>query len=205
MGTQNMKYDQSGDLTQLTLAAIEKHICKPKQDEAELPISTQHPFLTGYRLGKVFVDLPELAITDLESMREGTKTAASKTEAANPHLEIANELSFFRKLKRGMTNDWRMTSTHGNGEGIDKGSTAVPTRRAIEWQMSRLTHEQEMLETTVKQLIDQYVPNHYPHPLLRRCWGTIHEINQVRLVLLISLFKHSNETTDYSVDNRGYT
>ncbi|OCK74776.1 hypothetical protein K432DRAFT_310030 [Lepidopterella palustris CBS 459.81] len=57
--------------------------------------------------------------------------------------------------------------------------THAPSRRVAQWQIARLCNEKDQLISTVQNLVDQFVPKHYPHALLSKCWGSIHAISNV--------------------------
>lgn len=166
---QDIHHDRDGDLAELTLGAIAKHICKLKQDELELSFIAQHPFLSSYKAGKVFTDLPERAITELSS--DGMQDAKMKKneQPRSGPLDLSEERLFFQKRHQGTASAWKATPRRGHGEDTVELSTGVSSRRVIHWQLSYLSHMQELLVIIVKDLIDQYVPNQYPHPLLHRC------------------------------------
>ncbi|PVH95033.1 hypothetical protein DM02DRAFT_675778 [Periconia macrospinosa] len=180
-------------LTQLTLGAITKYMIKLKTDSSEIPVSTHHPFMDTYRSGRAFVNVPELSFISLT----GGVTAVASTPKDVPHtalLDIKDEHAFFRKLLRRDTTSDQQPKTRevaaGSDEGKENASASTPRRRAIQWQLAALLSERDSFMSTTQRLIDQFVPNHYPHPLLRKCWGSLDAINEAIMDLCIENESH---------------
>ncbi|KAF2803376.1 uncharacterized protein BDZ99DRAFT_576261 [Mytilinidion resinicola] len=96
------RVENDGALIQLTLSVIEEHIHKNGGDDAGLPATSQHPFLTPYRLGEVFVEIPEKAINDLEFEFQGNSAP----------LDIRAELAFLQKGRGGTSSESKPKATH---------------------------------------------------------------------------------------------
>jgi hypothetical protein len=176
--------EQDGALTQLTLAAIAKHMQKGKRDEAKLPVSSHHPFLNSYKSGKAFVDVPEKAANDLELAKISRVASSADYKGSQTLFDIQDELAFIKGMQKGIDNDLNSKPSAAQRiPSIDKGKAKlaanIPSRRVIQWQISRLHTERDSFFSSAQQLIDQFVSKHYPHPLLRKCWGAFDAINEV--------------------------
>lgn len=171
-------------LTQLTLSAITKHIQKTKQDKSKLPVSFHHPFLNSYKSGKAFVDVPERTFHEVELNEPPRAVPAAQNQSSATLIGIQDELEFLKRLREGTHKDIKSepslaTRQTSSTKGKAKMLTNLPTRRVMQWQMAKLRTNQESLVSSAQQLIDQFVLKHYPHPLLRKCWGALDGINKV--------------------------
>lgn len=185
----NARPQSSGEhdsaLTELTLSEIEKYMRKNRQDDADLPVSFHHPFHTSYKSGKAFVEIPEKSIKDLEPVQDAK--SFNNPQWNQGVLDVRNELAFVETIREGTGRASKSCTTplpkiSSTASLKQKSVTRIPSRRAIQWQMSRLLIEMDLLISSTQQLIDQFVPKHYPHPLLRKCWGTLYEISKVSLL-----------------------
>lgn len=130
------------------------------------------------------MQIPELDITELEPTTKEPNMSFSEANPVDLVLDIHEELTFFQKLRRGTVHDKRLgelqtSSTITTGKGKDKSIAGLPSRRALQWQMSVLCSERDSLISVAQQLIDQFVPSSYPDSLLRKCWGSLNEIKEV--------------------------
>jgi hypothetical protein len=162
--------DYDDALIQLTLSAIEKRMNKSRKDD--LPVTIHHPFLASYRSGKAFVEVPEVPINQLKSVRT-LKNKPNGPRLNLDHLDIHDELTFWKV-------DQDRTATSSASPKLEtKSTTHTTTRRVTNWQMSNFCRELEVVASLAQQLVDQFVPKQYPHALLRRCWGAFDAINEV--------------------------
>ncbi|KAJ8106574.1 hypothetical protein OPT61_g9442 [Boeremia exigua] len=58
-------------------------------------------------------------------------------------------------------------------------SLEVSSRRVIPWQMAQLYLGRNKLRSTLRELINQFVPEQSNHTLVQRCWGSISTIVEV--------------------------
>ncbi|CAI6341476.1 unnamed protein product [Periconia digitata] len=177
-----LRRNNEEDLTQLTLAAINKHITKTRSDGSDIPISTHHPFLAVYKSGVAFIDVPELTFISMSSkMGPINDLAQEKEQHKTTLLEMGDEFDFFQTLIR-RDGGGEQVNTASDVPGVSKGklkvSAKAPRRRVVQWQLSALVSERDSFTSTLQQLIDQFVPSYYPHPLLRRCWGSLDAIKE---------------------------
>jgi hypothetical protein len=161
-----------------------KHMQKLKRDEAKLPVSSHHPFLNSYKSGRAFVDVPEKAANDLELDKIPKAVSSADYKTSQTPLDIQDERNSIKGIREGTNSDLNSKPSAAQRiSSIVKGKTKlaanIPSRRVTQWQMSRLRTDRDSFFSSAQQLIDQFVSKHYPHPLLRRCWGALDAINKV--------------------------
>jgi hypothetical protein len=168
--------ERDASFIQLTLFAVEKHVSKERRDGYSLPIGFEVPFMGLYESGVVFTQVPEASLNEVE------------TEVSRLRVLINNErqlttVAGFQQQDRthgtgvnstGTTSDTSPTSA-GEAESV------IGTRRVIRWLIADLRVKIDLLLSTAKDLVDQFVPQYYDHVLLRRYWGSIDAIYKVRL------------------------
>lgn len=175
------------DIIDLTLSAITQHIMDANFESEDIPVSTYHPFMAAHRSGNDFLDVPKLRFIQLTSKigPETTDTLSPKREPYAALLEIEDELSFFQKLLRRDAVSDEGPKIPGvapsQGKGKDKVPANTPRRCIIQWQLSTLLLEYDSFSFISKQLVDQFVRNYFPHPLLQKCWGALDAISEVRI------------------------
>jgi hypothetical protein len=65
---------------------------------------------------------------------------------------------------------------------VEADGSEVIGRRFIIWQMARLHMERNILVATLEELVSLFVPKHFDHTLLQRCWGSLDSISKVCLL-----------------------
>jgi hypothetical protein len=168
-----------------------KHMQKAKKDEEQLPVSSLHPFLSIYKTGRASVQIPEKSFNDIKPIKLSQDISSADTKGIASHAGIDDEIKFIIGLSAEAEDDTtnKVPRAHGassSANGEAQIPTRAPTRRAMQWQMAKLCIMQDALSSSTQQLIDQFVLKHYPHPLLRKCWGTLEAFNEVRSPLSLS-------------------
>lgn len=159
---------------ELTLFAIEKQMAKKK---FFIPDGPLHPTVIDQKLRADFAKLPERTLEDLDSGLSSTSW--------NLHLQsrafqkFAPETAFIKEARQeaGSKNSNQILNLEDPG-ALSK-STQVISRRVLQWLLAHLCDETEIYVDTAQKLIDQFVPKHYTHPLLRRCWWCLEIIQSV--------------------------
>jgi hypothetical protein len=159
-----------------------KHLQNAKQDEDQLPVSSLHPFVSIYKTGRVSAQIPEMSLNN-EPLKFSHD--AADTKVIVDRGTIGDEIKYIRglsaKAEDKATSETPLAHEMSNSaNGKAQMTNQGPTRRVMQWQVARLCMLQEALSSSTQQLIDQFVLKHYPHPLVRKCWGTQLSIDQAR-------------------------
>lgn len=171
-------------LVELTLFAIEKQMAKKK---FFIPDGPLRPTVIDQKLRADFAKLPEKTLEDVDSGLSSTSWNIHLQSRAFQRLEP--ETAFIKKARQeaGSTSSNQILQLE-DPEALSN-SPQVVARRVLQWQLAHLCDETEVYVDTVQKLIDQFVPRHYAHPLLRRCWWCLIIIQRVCLFHgLLSLF-----------------
>lgn len=173
-------HERDGALIQLTLFAIEGQMSKKRRNIAELPVAPHHPFVDVYRSRKAFTELPEKSVNDLQ--KTSISESSDETHGDRGSKDFEKELRFILETKNTVDVETTLSAEAKDSKVKITSEVSEPDsimRRMAQWQMAQLCLENDTLVTTVQDLIDQFVPKYYPHPLLKKCWGSIHIINEV--------------------------
>lgn len=161
-------------LVELTLFAIEKRMTKRK---FFIPDGPLQPTIIDQKLRTDFARLPEKTLEDLDPGLSSTSW--------NLHLQsrafqkLAPETAFIKKARQEAgVNSSNQIFHLEDPEALSK-SPQVIARRVLQWLLAHLCDETEIYVDTAQKLIDQFVPKHYTHPLLGRCWWCLEIIQRV--------------------------
>jgi hypothetical protein len=167
--------ERDASFIQLTLFAVEKHMTKKRTDGYNLPISFELPFVGLYESGVVFTQVPEASLDEVEADISRLRVLAINETQLTPVAGTGHQDGTHGAgaSSTGTTSDTSPTSA-----GEEK--SIVGTRRVIRWLVADLRVKIDLLLSTAKDLVDQFVPQYYDHVLLRRYWGSINTIYEVR-------------------------
>ena len=153
---------------------------RARSNLATLPIDPEHPYMFLYRKGTAFTEVPEVDSHDLV-LNLMSFSRADISDIAHPSDLVEFEI---------MT--WLMDSTHALSEettedltldGYDTQrlleSTCCTARRSTQWHTTLMLEYLRLIVLSAIDVVDQVVPKHYPHTLLRRCWGSLQAIVKV--------------------------
>lgn len=152
-------------LVELTLFAIEKQMAKRKFFMPDGPLQ---PTIIDQKLRADFAKLPEKTLDDLDPGLSSTYW--------NLHLqshafqEHAPETAFIKKARQEAGVNSSNQVLHLKDPEASSKSPQFISRRVVQWLLAHLCDETEIYVDTAQKLIDQFVPKHYTHPLLGRCW-----------------------------------
>ncbi|KAI4686964.1 uncharacterized protein J4E84_005335 [Alternaria hordeiaustralica] len=165
---------------QLTLFAIEQQLTRTRTDVARLPIDLTHPFAHKYQLGVRLTNKEsslDAVLTSLAACYRACARVVGNTTKPNELtvMDDTNGLSNPLESGTGITNSDIAADVRTDSEA----ETYVTTRRVTQWQMALMhKHAQRVFHSTM-EIVDQFVPKHYDHQLLRRCWGALKFIIEV--------------------------
>jgi hypothetical protein len=173
-----------GALVQLTLYAVEEQMKKKRSDHTKLPLEPGHPFATDYRSGAAFTNVPKVTIDNgLMKTLEVCWQACLQAVGKLPDEDEFGVMNATQGLSRD-TADTKAVDTvvaaRGNSDPSLDGEK-LARRRVTHWQTALMHKLVDLIVHAAMDLIDQFVPRHFAHPLLHMCWGALEGIIKVGL------------------------
>ncbi|KAJ5020311.1 hypothetical protein PSV08DRAFT_223167 [Bipolaris maydis] len=189
------RMDSSGVLIQITLRMIDERIYQPHQD-----------LKTGFRAASLIVwqkgnnqttilanSIPRKRISDIDVKLD------SKI-LLNPPSRLENFVQYLETSREEKSEGRFHSPTRSFRNSIF--SHEISGRDVLLWQVARLFVLRNVFADGVKALAGQFVPKHYAHPLIDRCWGSISIVDQAVLNTSRELCDHlkkSHVTADSPV------
>jgi hypothetical protein len=179
-----------GALIQTSLYAIDKQMARKRTDDAKLPLESGHPFRIRYRSGTAFVSsegsrtgIPEATVDEMSTSLKRCQQACFEAVGRRPDQDefaIMDKTHGLSVEAETSTKNHTMAETVPSiGTGSDSKAHAA-ARRATQWQTALMNKHMDLLVHALTEVVDQFVPRYYPHSLLRRSWGALEAMIQVR-------------------------
>lgn len=166
--------DSSGVLIQITLRMIDGGIYHPHQDlkagfrAASLVVWQKGNNQTTIRANSI----PRKRIGDID-VKFDSKILL------DPPSRLENFIQYLETPREGESEE-RFPSPTRSFRNL-AFSHEVSGRDVLLWQVARLFVLRNVFADGVKALTGQFVPKHYAHPLIDRCWGSISIVDQAVL------------------------
>jgi len=155
-------------------------MAKERSDLATVSIDPEHPYMHLYRTGDAFTKVPEATHDGV------TNLLKSSQQEVYDHVQSSDELEF--QIMSSLMNDTHALSKEVTeiltmeGLAIQRliGSTCWTARRSTQWQTTLMLEQLRIIVSSATSVVDQFVSKYHPHVLLRRCWGALTAIIEVR-------------------------
>jgi hypothetical protein len=190
--TSSGKESDEGALIQNALYAIDKQMARKRTDDAKLPLEPGHPFITRYRSGTAFASkessragIPEATIEDLLRSLDKCRQVCLEAVERRPDQDELAIMDNTHGLSEEAATSTQIPAAVETAASVGMGpdsKTHAAARRATQWQTALMAKHMDLLVQAITEVVDQFVPRHYPHSLLRRCWGALEAMVKVRLL-----------------------
>jgi hypothetical protein len=138
-----------------------------------------------YKSGDLTVEISAQSCLEKKSHDIDLGSISSTSHDSAPRLvNLQQELVYLRSSERGKGAETHAYTTPAPNRSSDdaksvSSSKGRPARRMMFWQAAKLCIARDTLVSTLQQLIGQFVPEHFDHTLIYRCWGAIETISTV--------------------------
>ncbi len=181
-------------LIPLILRSIERRIHQVTEGVAGQPRTA---LLVIWKKGDARVSvaeqfIPRKSSSDLEvsiqEFEDHLSSSISKLNAPNNSSENLGEEPGIDKSRDESEGGSNNATIFDQNPSTDQPlNRRTSTRNVLLWHGARLCIERDNFVVCIRKLVEQFVPKHYTHSLVDRCWGSLDIINQASS----SSFNHS--------------
>jgi hypothetical protein len=164
-------------------------MARKRTDDAKLPLEPGHPFIIRYRSGTAFASkessrdgIPEATIEDLWRSLEKCRQVCLEAVERRPDQDELAIMDNTHGLSEEAVTSTQIPTAVETATSVGTGPdsrTHADGRRATQWQTALMAKHMNLLVHALIEVVDQFVPRHYPHSLLRRCWGALEAMVKV--------------------------
>ncbi|KAF3050681.1 hypothetical protein E8E11_009871 [Didymella keratinophila] len=164
----------------LTLLVIKARIYKTNTNDKD---NARPSTLVVYKSGSSTVEITKSSCPKTLFRNLDLHPLAILKETSSQQLHtLSRELSFLQAVNNRAD---AKAEPDLNSTSDMRDRTTIPvdmlssTRRVIAWQTAKLYIEHDSLLESFKELISQFVPEFFDHPLIQRCWGSVENIGKI--------------------------